>query len=676
MASMQADIVNRIMRLPKPYSSQLALQPLFEAVSNSLHAIEDGFDQDSIERGKITVNIQGLKSQADIIIEVIDNGIGLDESHFLAFCTTDTGYKLERGGKGVGRLLWLDAFNNISVTSIYYDSDKGSMFRRSFTLNLKNDDQVKEEEIQKVLTPTSTGTTVVFKGLREKSYKEHFPRTAKPIIDYFASHFFASFITGKSPLIELNVEQDTAIFPKDVEAFKVEYEGITAIQDENNNNFKDLKLMSFICSKNTSKSFKGNHQIHFVANDRTVMTRQVDGLLGIGCFGPEKSYCYHGCITGDFLDKQVNQERTQFNFEESTVEDILKKCADHVREQVICDEIKQFDNERSIEMKKFVEQYPSFGFAEISELLKNVPRNAINDEEFAKALIPHRIRRDKERNKQIKTIINDVQSRGFPSESLIEDVNDKVQEAADAIRAEEQRQLTEYVLRRKTMLDLMGAFIQPAQNEGQAHVYEEALHKLICPVKLRGDDPKKVKSSKHDLWIIDERLTFTSYFASDESFKNITGEKGNLKRPDLFLYDHVYGLSEEDDNPLKRVMLVEFKRPGFASYKDDKMPMDQVTDYIAALQDKKIKKFDGSDIRLADDCVFYCYIIADILGKLEERARYMSTTANGRGRIQILTNEARGSIEIIQWADLLNDARLRNRAFIEAAGLRYESLKK
>lgn len=41
MTSMAGDIVNRVKRLPKPSQAAEALQPVFEAVSNALHAVEE-----------------------------------------------------------------------------------------------------------------------------------------------------------------------------------------------------------------------------------------------------------------------------------------------------------------------------------------------------------------------------------------------------------------------------------------------------------------------------------------------------------------------------------------------------------------------------------------------------------------------------------------------------------
>lgn len=51
----------------------------------------------------------------DVLITVADNGVGLTQSRFDTFCELDTEFKKERGGKGVGRLYWLDAFKKIEV---------------------------------------------------------------------------------------------------------------------------------------------------------------------------------------------------------------------------------------------------------------------------------------------------------------------------------------------------------------------------------------------------------------------------------------------------------------------------------------------------------------------------------------------------------------------------------
>ncbi len=101
------------------------LLPLYEAIVNSLQAIEDA----GISDGRISIEIrrdeqQVLDGQDPSLrpvtgFDVTDNGIGFNDENFLAFNTSDTTFKAKRGGKGVGRFLWLVAFCEVDIESIY-----------------------------------------------------------------------------------------------------------------------------------------------------------------------------------------------------------------------------------------------------------------------------------------------------------------------------------------------------------------------------------------------------------------------------------------------------------------------------------------------------------------------------------------------------------------------------
>jgi hypothetical protein len=320
--------------------------------------------------------------------------------------------------------------------------------------------------------------------------------------------------------------------------------------------------------------------------------------------------------------------------------------------------------------------YPSFQFEGAAELLKRTPKNAVKAEQFAQALIPTRIRRDEERRDRVQKIVSTLESDIIP-----ENFAEAVRQAADEVQAEEQRQLTEYVLRRKMVLDVMEVLIrrvrEKVSKEGKEtkeqkaddfHL-EQTLHQFICPMKVRGDDTDAIEATDHDLWVIDERLAFARYFASDVPFTKLIEDSKNTERPDLLIFDRLHGLGFNEEGHLRHVLLVEFKKPGRPDYDERYSPMNQVSRYLNELTSGRIETFSRDNIRVAPDCVFYCYVVADIVGQLEVITNGWRTTSNGRGRWIELSGKYRGSIEIIEWKDLINDARARNKGFIEAAGL-------
>ena len=662
MTSLGGDIVNRVRRLPKPAQATVALQPLFEAVSNAIHAVEDLYLGESVQKGRIGVTITNLKDSDKVRIIVSDNGVGLDTKRFDAFCMTDTDYKLERGGKGIGRLMWLDAFESIKVVSVFKQSSVPR--KREFVFQLHKTDQITDEKMSEMPSGTPTGTIITFNGIRG-AYRKPFPVRPKVLIRHFGSHFLADFIMQKSARVDVVIDGSNTVFPDAITALLVEDRGEQNVGSEI---FGDLKVASFICRKVASADFDGDHQLHFIANGRTVLTRKIDGLIGIGRFGADRSCVYHGCVSGQYLDDRVNQERTNFNFGEDVVEQIAKECANNIREAALKGEIEEFDGGRLVTMKEFLNEYPSFQFENAEQLIKRTPKNAVKAEQFAQALIPTRIRRDQERNKTVQGLISTLASAsGVP-----ENFGESVRKAADDVRAEEQRQLTEYVMRRKMVLDVLDLLIKRVREteSGQDDYHlENTLHQFICPMKVRGDDPKKVELADHELWIIDERLAFTKYFASDVPISSLIQKSDSNERSDILVFDKIHGLGLKEQEPLSRVMLVEFKKPGLKKYEENYSPLNQISRYLNQIVSGKVETFDASHLRVTDDCVFYCYVIADIVGALDIHTSAWQTTANGRGRWTPLSGKYRGSIEVIEWVDLIKDARMRNASFIHAAGM-------
>lgn len=60
MPSLTPNIENRVRKLPKPSNATQGLQPLFEAVSNAVFAIEDGINE-SVSSGIVRIAITSLE---------------------------------------------------------------------------------------------------------------------------------------------------------------------------------------------------------------------------------------------------------------------------------------------------------------------------------------------------------------------------------------------------------------------------------------------------------------------------------------------------------------------------------------------------------------------------------------------------------------------------------------
>lgn len=673
MPALTPNIENRVRKLPKPSNATQSLQPLFEAVSNAMFAIEDQYD-DKAAKGRIDITVSKLSDPVAIKILIADDGIGLDAKRYAAFCEIDTDFKKSKGGKGVGRLFWLDAFNEIKVDSTY--SSGWGTAKREFAFVLNNSEQVVPSvQDQPVTDDEAHGTRVRFQGIRTKEYADPFPKRADTFLRYFSAHFIADFLMGGGPTILIDVDGEAVEYPKAVSDLVIgEAMEASITSDE----FGELHIVGFVCHSDASTGLEGLHQLHLLANGRTVETRKVDNLLGIESLerDGQKDLAFHGCVSGGYLDLRVNEGRTAFNLTERMLKQISRQCMDAVREQMLPDQVRKYIAKRRERYESFVERYPTFGFDDDDTQLGRVPLHAATPEEFASFLIKFQIRRDEERQQTLQRLIDAIDTEAQFS------FQQSVADAAYEIQASEQLALAQHVVRRKLALELLEKLITRIRaREGASDDFhlERTLHSFICPMNVRGDDPVELKSRAHELWIVDERLAFTRAFSSDKRLDDVIVQAGSADRPDLFLWDMAYGLGSTDPDqpeavdvsePLRTVMVVEFKKPGRKVYGGGKDQIEQqITRYLAQLQGEEIESFGRTRIRIAKDCVFYCYVIADIVGDLVLQLSGWETTSNGQGRIRQLKGDYRGQIEVVQWQDLVNDAWMRNRATLHAAGL-------
>ena len=666
MSSLQPDLVARIGRLPKPRDAAAALQPLFEAVSNAIHSTQDKFGADVARKGRVSVSVDTDRQKAGVRVVVRDNGTGLDEDNWRAFTTMDTAHKIDRGGKGVGRLLWLDCFERIEVASVFREN--GAFKRRSFGFALSNDGQIDGLKTAPADGETDSWFEASFEGLAAGGYRDTFPNGRGAVFRHLISHFLPVLIGNRCPVIDVRAGDDRRRLPREIDDIVRRRETISGLPAGDYGTF-DLTLME--CAQDTGANLDGKHHVHFVAHERTVVSRKIDNKLGLGFFGKGADRAFHAILAGEFLDRAVSQERTAFRFDDADADKIVGEiCFEHIEEFL---EGPLADLRRSQEkaIGGIIETYPSVRFGDMEELRQKIPSGELSDDAIYGHLSRERYRRDKKQAGRIRSVFQDLKESAFD----LDNFRSKIEEAREAMEDTERRSLTEYVVRRKVVLDFMDLLLEKVRDDTRDSSYapESALHSFICPMRTTtiGNGGRSFEASSHDLWIVDERLTFARYFSSDVPLSKLSGDIADGARPDVLVFDRVHGLRASAES--SKVLLVEFKRPGRRSYADNEDPSQQVLRYVRALQAGGLRDVRGRPIVLDGNTFFHCFIVADIVGKMADWTDLWGRTPDGRGRIITPGGGFQGVVEVIGWDSLMGDAKQRNQAFFDKAGITGES---
>ena len=343
------------------------------------------------------------------------------------------------------------------------------------------------------------------------------------------------------------------------------------------------------CDKVASADLKGMHFVHFIAHDRTVHSQNIDGRLGLKYFGDSGDHVFHAILTGKFLDKNVNQERTAFIFEDAVIDNIINDvCYDKIS-AFLEKPISELKGEQRKKIEEITATYPSVAFGDTDELQKRVPSGELKEDAIYGHLARERYRRDERQADKIRSVLTRLKEGTSDANTFAAAIAD----AGKAIEEAEQRSLAEYIVRRKVVLDFIEILLEKVRDDtcDSAYQREDILHSFICPLRVNtiGSGDRKVEpAASHDLWIVDERLTFAQYFSSDVDFASLTDAIKNQDRPDILIFDYVHGLRQTDEP--SKVLLVEFKRPGRSSYADSEHPQFQVERYVRALQSGVAKR--------------------------------------------------------------------------------------
>ena len=182
------------------------------------------------------------------------------------------------------------------------------------------------------------------------------------------------------------------------------------------------------------------------------------------------------------------------------------------------------------------------------------------------------------------------------------------------------------------------------------------VHEVICPLR---SSTSELNYEDHNLWIIDDRLAFFTYFNSDKQLKEQV-DCGDRDRPDITFFD--LGMGFDKKGSREPISIIEFKRPARDDYSMLENPFVQVQTYVEKLRKAgRAKRFDGVSIRTIDnDTPFLCQIVADDTPSLREVMNRLNGFYKraGSGSYYRWDSHYKIFMEVTSYEDLISDANL------------------
>lgn len=654
--------VNQI-KLPKAK----ALWPLFETIVNSIQSIEDttkcvspnvtvianrcNFQQlrinDSPEQGHFT----------DFV--VIDNGEGFTERNYNSFLEAYSTYKVAKGCKGIGRFLWLKAFERVDIKSVY--TENGQWYIREFSFSL---DRIIDPENNKRPLDDSIDhvreTTIHLVGFKS-DYRDAIPLSLESLVKRIIEHCLPYFL--------LNICPNIVVKASDGENYNLNKYYKNTYKDTLHQDDFTIKDKSFSLYHMMVNEGADHHELHLCANNREVKSYDLSKFipnLSKKISSDDASFYYVGYMTGDFLDESVNSDRYEFSFKDEPLletvneKELLDTAVGFVSAYLSVD-LGRIDEEKKQQIDRFVKyKKPQYRFMLNTrrDVYDKIPPGLSEDK-----LDIELYKQEQEWELDLAKRKNEIESRNDTDSVNSSEFMDLFEDYCSNVTQLSQASLAEYIVRRKAVIDLLAKALEI--NESGKYSKEARVHSIICPMRITSDD---VKFEEMNLWLIDDRLAYHQFLASDKPMKSLPVIDSNEdKRMDIAIFDKALSYSSDSDD-INSITIVELKKPQRNDLaNDDNNPINQVLDYVASIKSGTVTQSNGrgfgGNIRNA---AFYCYVIADLTSSLINAAENagLYKTPDGEGYYGF--NSARGAyIEVISYNKLLKDAKKRNQVLFD-----------
>lgn len=646
-----SDMKGRLNKYKLPLTD--SIMAIHEAIVNSIQANANSITLEIIrDNNDLMLPEAGATKKKIKQIIITDDGDGFTDENFKSFTKIDSTYKIDKGGKGIGRLAWLKVFNNVNIISTF--RVKSEICKREIVFSTEENKEIGVEKSFPI-DSKKIETQIILNTIKD-NYYDAIPKTPETYARKILNHCLIYFMKNADfDVLVIDGEERLSvrkIYNEEIKGKKKKLE----LKIENNGSFYNFILNYLRLEGKGIKDKK--HKLKFTANDREV--QEVDlrkyNPLFEDAFDGEYILAY---IEGQYLDENVSDDRTNFQFGSGDMflntQKITTKIAEELKD-IYTDDINKVKEKNAETINAFLVESPEYRYIynldpSITERINNhTSKEKIEDLFFDQA---RSMRKDV--SKQIKEF------------DFAKDYKSELELISQKINVLNQYELSQYVMHRKVILEVLDKLISKKAQEEEYYL-EEDLHKLIFPMRTNGDN---INYDDHNLWLIDDRLAYYNFLASDLPFSKYTEDAEDKKRADLAIFRSAFSDKSEKEMQ-SNITIVEFKKPDRTNDLKYVTLKDQVMGYRDKFLETQVKS--GENGRLIQTKLggtkFHIYIICELTKKLKEELEdeNYEMTLDGMGYRRYYSKKST-MVEVISFEKMSKDADERNKIFFKKLGI-------
>ncbi|QJT09504.1 ATP-binding protein [Oceanidesulfovibrio marinus] len=638
---------NAVAQLAGPEVQKKPLLPVYEAIHNSIQAIQLAGRDHGIISVEFIRDENEMAPKRIVGVRIIDNGIGFTKENMGSFGQLFSEYKKrEFNCKGIGRLAFFAAFSRVAIKSTYQESGKTFLIDKVVTEdNFYDLQNVEAEETE----DGEVKTSITLEGVIPLS-NSFLKIPHDTIKNDITQHFIPSLLSVKNIRIKIVDDGDYYLDEsvKDVSRDEPILVGASKFD---------------IYHLKNRTPHRSTHKVILSADGRSVKEQVLSFLPGGKIGEHDDKFYLNTVVISDYLDEKLNHQRTDFNIPrtkslaegepdlESIYEGVVEKARSYSHAS-----IERLESIQENLIQKVFEDLPHLAFLEEDVQVKKELKLGDDVKVVKEAYVKRFAEKQVESFNYVKIITKKYESNEIPNfEEFREESLVKLEEGMKLNHAP----LVSYVKYRDFVLGLYDKLLQKRDDE--KYQPEKILHDLLFPSKTSSEDHSGGYFN-HNLWLIDDRYAVYDYVASDMKEYQIACNKYEAqdKRYDIFAaYKDPIGAEHN-------VLIIELKRTS-EPLSEENDPVRQLVQYVERIMDGKLTHSDGKRINVSDNTQYFGLVLCDVHNNYFKntmiRRHSLKKRPDSRSYHAVFL-ESRLFLEVMNYENLLEMAHARNRVFI------------